>query len=271
MVTVQLARHADHPLLQRGHRSVADLHREVAARDHDPIGGLEDLVEVADRLVALDLGDHQHAPARRAHQLAGHVHVARIAREGDREEVRLQRHRVPDVLEVLGSEGRRRQPAPLPVDALAVREHPAGQHRGFDRLRAHAHDAHGDASVVEQQRVARLHVVHQLGVVEPDAALVAQREARVEDEGIARGELDPAVLEAADADLRALQVGQNADVAPQPRCDLAHLARRLCVLLGAAVREIEPHDVDAGDDHPLENRGVRARGPESGDDLGGAG
>ncbi len=37
-----LARHADHALLQRRHGGVADLHRQVAARDHDAVAGLED-------------------------------------------------------------------------------------------------------------------------------------------------------------------------------------------------------------------------------------
>ena len=57
----------DDPLLQERHRRRADLDAEVAARDHDRVGLLEDLVERVDRLRLLDLRDHVRvrvAPAR---------------------------------------------------------------------------------------------------------------------------------------------------------------------------------------------------------------
>jgi hypothetical protein len=84
---LRLARHADHALLQRRHRGVADFDREVAARDHDAVGGVEDFLEVGDRLDALDLGDQQRLAAGGAHQLARHVHVGRALGEGHRDEV----------------------------------------------------------------------------------------------------------------------------------------------------------------------------------------
>ena len=52
----------DHPLLQAGHRRIADLDGEVAARDHDAVGRVDDLLERRDRLGALDLGDQQRVP-----------------------------------------------------------------------------------------------------------------------------------------------------------------------------------------------------------------
>ena len=86
---VPLAREPDHPLLQRRHRGVADLDREVAARDHDAVGRVDDLLERGDRLGALDLGDQQRLAAGGAQQLARHVHVGAALGERHREVVGL--------------------------------------------------------------------------------------------------------------------------------------------------------------------------------------
>ena len=51
----------DHALLQRRHDGVADLHREIAARHHDAVGGIEYLVQRGNRLGALDLRDRERA------------------------------------------------------------------------------------------------------------------------------------------------------------------------------------------------------------------
>ena len=51
---------------------------------------------------------------------------------------------------------------------------------------------------------------------------------------------------------------------------LAHEARALDVVGGAAVREVEADDVDARGEHPRQHSGVAAGGAERGDDLGGA-
>ena len=48
----------DDPLLQQRHRRHADLDAEVAARDHDRVGLVEDVVEHLDGFGLLDLRDH---------------------------------------------------------------------------------------------------------------------------------------------------------------------------------------------------------------------
>src|SRR5690606_939337 len=79
------------------------------------------------------------------------------------------------------------------------------------------------------------------------------------------------VDELADADLRALQVGEHADALPYPVGNLAHARNDGGVLLGGAVREIHAHDVDAGAQHALEDLGRGRRRAERGHDLRGAG
>jgi hypothetical protein len=69
---VQLARHADHALLQRRHGGVAHLDRQVAARDHDAVGGLAGSPRGCGiASAALDLGDQPAwlAGRRRASEL----------------------------------------------------------------------------------------------------------------------------------------------------------------------------------------------------------
>ena len=124
-------------LLQRRHRGVADLHRQVAARHHDAVAGVHDVQQrrVRHRLGALDLGDQEGLAAGGAQQLPRHVHVGAGLRERHREVVGVDLRRGADVLDVLGRERRRGQPAALPVDALVVRQHAAVAHRGVHLAR----------------------------------------------------------------------------------------------------------------------------------------
>jgi hypothetical protein len=77
-----------------------------------------------------------------------------------------------------------------------------------------------------------------------------------------------AVGEAAQPDLRPLEVGEDGDVAVGRLCGLAHLAEAPAVLGVLAVAEVQPGDVHAGlDERAYTLRRVRGR-PEGADDLG---
>ena len=95
MTTLSISRAMlDHALLQRRHGGVADFDRQVAARDHDAVAGLEDLVEHGNRLAALDLGDQRRlvAPRLAGHvgELARHLHVGGVLREAHRQVLALE-------------------------------------------------------------------------------------------------------------------------------------------------------------------------------------
>jgi hypothetical protein len=81
-------------------------------------------------------------------------------------------------------------------------------------------------------------------------------------------ELDAALLELADADLRALQVRHDADFAPELLRTFAYEPCALDVVGGDAVREVEPYHVHACGEHARHDGGRAARGPERCDDLG---
>ena len=186
------------------------------------------------RLRALDLRHRQRPAARLVHEIARPAHVFARAGKRDAEEIRLELGGDPDVLLVLLGQRGRGQAAALAVDALVVGQRSALLHDASDARPPDRRHAQHDAPVVEQQRVARPHVVGQLLVVEPDRMLVAQRALGVEHELRARRERDLAVPEAADADLGALQVDQHADRAARLARERAHqlhapaCARRRC-------------------------------------------
>ena len=48
-------------LLDDRHGFDRNLDAEIAARDHDAVGGGDDVIELGERLVLLDLGDDRHA------------------------------------------------------------------------------------------------------------------------------------------------------------------------------------------------------------------
>ena len=74
-------------------------------------------------------------------------------------------------------------------------------------------------------------------------------------------------VEVADSDLRALQVCDQRERAPDRCLHGAHAARAQLVLLVRPVGEVEPHSVHAGVDERSERLLVVRRGADGGDDL----
>ena len=218
------ARFVDDGFLQAGDRRVAHLHAEVAARDHDHVGRVDDLGEVVDGLVTLDLGAQVRMTAGRAHQLAREVHVRGVTRERDGDVIDTPAAGELDVFAILVGERRRGDAAAFEIHALAVRQLAARDHFGVDARAGNLGDFELDESVVQQQDVAGLHVLRQVLVGAADDLLVARVDVvrGVEREGLAVLEIDLLVGEALDADLRAAEVGENADVTPGAPRGLVH-------------------------------------------------
>jgi hypothetical protein len=120
-------------------------------------------------LGALDLGDQERLAAAGAQQLAGHVHVGARFRKRYREIVDLQLGRGADVLDVLGRQRGRGQPATLPVDALVVGQLASVAHERVHFVAQNVRDVEHDSAIVEQQHRALAQVARQLLVVEPRA------------------------------------------------------------------------------------------------------
>ena len=189
---VELPGPADDALLQRRHGGVADLHPEVAARDHDGVGGIDDGIEMFDGLGALDLGDNAALAPGLTQALPRQVHVLGAAQEGDGDVIGADGGGEADVVLVLVGQRRGRETAALLVDALVVGEFAAVHHVAMDVRADHRLDQQLDGPVVEQQGVARGDVLDQFRVCGTDAPLIAAvlGAIGIEDEGVAVGELD---------------------------------------------------------------------------------
>jgi hypothetical protein len=129
------------------------------------------------------------------------------------------------------------------------------------------HDA-----VVEQEHVAGDHVARQLEVAHADLGRIARRciEAGDQVEAIARLQRDLALGEGLDADLRARQVGEDADLAADLQRHRTHGFPTRHLRRGIAVGEVQPHHVHARAQHGFQHLGrIRGR-PQGGDDAGAA-
>ena len=135
--------------MQRGHYRVAHFDREVAARHHDHIRGVDDFFQRGDRFGALDLRHQQRVAAGLAHQIAGPFHVGAGARKRNAEVIRLQLGGGLDVLLVFVGQRRGGQAAALAIDALVVRQRTAHFNDAVDARAFHRCHAQHDASIVE--------------------------------------------------------------------------------------------------------------------------
>ena len=79
---------------------------------------------------------------------------------------------------------------------------------------------------------------------------------------------DGVVREAADAQLRALQIDQDADRPPVLELDRADRRHQLAHALVRGVAHVDAEDVGAGREQPLDDRAVGGGRTERGDDLG---
>ena len=245
-----------------------ELDAEVAAGDHDPVERVHDVREELHRLRLLDLGDERDpGPAGVGHDLPRELGVVGAADEGHRDDVRAGGQRPAQVgLVLLGQRGRADVDA-RQVDALVVGDLPADHDPQVHPAAAHAGDVELDVAVVDQDAVADPHVIGQALVGGGRLAHVTGDVLGGDRELLARDEPDRPVGEHAEADLRPLQVGEDADG------PAGHVrARPYPVVNGQvvglrAVAHVEPGDVHAGADQRGDLLLAGGRGPKGADDL----
>ena len=127
----------------------------------------------------------------------------------------------------------------------------AGDDAGVDARAGDLRDFELDESVVEQQDVARLHVLGQVRVCAANHLFVARGGVvrGVERECLAVLEIDLLVGEALDADLRTAEVGEDADVTTRAPRGFVHHVDATPVLFLFAVREVDARHVETDADH----------------------
>ena len=259
-------------LLPRRQLGVADLDPQVAAGDHDGVGGGDDLLGGSQGLGAFDLGEDAAPPAGGGEQVTGLVDIGGAADEGHRQVVGGDVGGELDVGDVLGGERRGGQAATAFVDAFVIGQDPAHGHLAVDRAVGHRLDPQFDGAVVEDQGVARDDIPRQFGVGGADALAVAgvQGAGVIQGEAFAFHQPHRPPGEAADADLRPLQVDQDADVPPRRRGALAQGRHPFTMAFVAVVGQIKPHHVHPGGNQPVKDLRAVGGGTQGGDDLGAA-
>ena len=235
--------------MQRGHHRVAHFHRQIAARYHHAVGGVDNFIQCGDRLGAFDLGDQQTLAARFVHQIARPFHVVAGTRKGNAQIISLKLGGGFYVLLVLFSQRGCGQAAALAVDAFVVGERPAHFHHTVDARPLHRFHIEHDAPVVEQQRVAGAHILRQIGVIKTDLVLIAQFAFGIKHKLCALYKLNFVVLEFADTDFGTLQIHQHAHRTAGAARKPAHQLHARLVLGGSAVRKIHAYYVEARRDH----------------------
>ena len=145
----------DHPLLQERHVLERALHAEVPAGHHEPVEGLDHLVEVVDGLRLLDLRDHGEQHALLVHDLPDVLDVPGRADERERDEVDAQVQTPAKVLDVLLRHGRNTDRHTGEVDALVVADPAAGDHLGVHLCVVLRRHPQADLAIIDQDLVAR--------------------------------------------------------------------------------------------------------------------
>ena len=143
--------------LRRRHFLERHLQAEIAARHHDALRDLQDVVEMIQRLGPLDLRDQRNVRgAGLGQNLPRLPHVVCAAHEAQRHHVdaelgaELADRRCPS------ASARRRELHARRVDALVLVQHSAVDHRRHDFLAVRPLDLQLNLSVIDQQQPAGL-------------------------------------------------------------------------------------------------------------------
>ena len=222
-----------------------DLNAQVTAGDHDRVEGQDDRLERVDGLWLLQLGDDRHAAADLVHDLVNELDVRRGAHEGQRDEVHAHLQGEAEVLAVLLAERRHRDVHPWQGHALVI-----GDRAALDDLADHVVILDSladqrDLAVVDKQAVARLRVPGQALVGGGDAVVGALDVLHGDANGLAGRPVGLVLGEAAEADLRALQVGQDADRLPGFRRGVADPLVILLMISVFSVGKVQARDIHA--------------------------
>ena len=111
-----------------------------------------------------------------------------------------------------------------------------------------AFDIENDAAIVKQEDISVADILRQVLVVESDALQRAALALGIKDESRAVLKENLSLGKLADANLRPLEIGQDADRTADSARGITDHRRPVDVILGRAMGKIHAHDIDAGTD-----------------------
>ncbi len=255
-------------LLDRGHLLRRHLDSEVSARDHDAVGDFQDGVEMLDSLRLFELGDDPYIGLQRIQTAAHMAHVVRGTHERYGDGVYALAYGEDQVFFIFFGQRRNLDRNAGEIDALVLAQRAAVDDLADDVVAVDGADVELDQAVGEQDARSGLEVFGQRGEGGADFLCGALHLVRRDGERLAGDQLHGLVVdELAGANLRALQVGEDADGLALGGCDAAYHLDQFGLLRVAAVREVEAGDVYSLANEPAKYVGGAARRSERGNDL----
>ena len=234
------------------------LDTEIAPRDHDAVGKLENLRQHGEGRRLFDLG-HDAGPS--AHELARLGYVVRALHERQGDPVDAVARGNLEVGPILGRQGGHGENRIRQIDALAGRKSAAEYHPRLDPARGYGGDLDPNAPVVEQQVVANPGRLEDLTVRQMNPLLIARTGVVVEGEELAGGHLHLILPKGADAQFRALEVGENADRPAALGLDGADGLAELDQTFVRGVAHVDAEHIRAGKEEAFNLLGSGGSGP----------
>ena len=262
--------HGDGLALDEREGLVGDLDAEVAAGDHQGVGGLEDRTEVRDGGLVLDLGDDVGVGGMLREQGAERMHVGRFADERQRVEVDADLAADGDVGAVLVGEGGEVDFHAGEIDMAAAAERAGLLDLAAEAVLPLLEHAQLDEAVVDEHHAAHGHGGDHLRVVGRDDEDVPFGLGR-----FGAGDVDDLVddelggfLAGAGADFRAFDVHHHRQLLLQAKADFADAGDDGAHPGVVGVRHVQADDVRAGLDDGLQLGFGLGRRPDGESDAG---
>lgn len=240
--------------MQGGQRLHGHFHAEVAARNHDAIHDGDDVVDVIDCGLRLDFGyDFDVLAAVLEQEVLEHAHIVRARHERRGDVVHILFDAEEDVLFVLLAEIGHIEVHAHHIDALVVGQRAADEDLEHDRGVLDLFDFHFGESVVDEQDVAGLNHLVEVGAGDARLRGVAVDGGVDQPESVARCDLDAVADELAEADFGTSGIEHQCDRHGEFLAYLLDEGDALCVLLVGGVTHVETRHIHARIHHVAEH------------------
>ena len=244
-----LACRANDLFLDQRHVLEREFNTQITASDHESVEGVDDLLEVRDRLRFLQLCDDGNAAPFLIHDLVNPFDVVTTTNEGKRDHVDVLRERPTQIPLVLLTHRRNGDGDPGKVDSLVV-----GHMAAYDHFAKHVsgrdlQSPQTHLSIIDQDLVPWLHVPGE--ALEGGGAALLGAENILDGDGETVSWLQEVFLvvgELSKTDLWPLEIGQDAHGAASYPCGFSDGVETVLVLGIVPVAHVETSDIHSGVD-----------------------
>ena len=215
---------------------------QIAARHHQAIGGLRNLLQIGNPLLILDLGQDAGPVGLLPKQGAQFLHIARLPHEGQGDEIHLLGQPERQIDAIFGGDGRQVDAGAGQVDMALAAEQAAIDHPAAKLLAVRLQHLEVDQAIVQGDAVADFHAVRKPLIVDLNGG--AFHGLRISD---AQGDHLPffevqRLVEIPGANLRPLGVEHDGDAARLLAVQGPHPADDLRGALMVGMGHVQAHD-----------------------------